>query len=38
MIVLRHLQHPLAGDIPAAEDVFQERHNVIGAIGAAERD
>ena len=38
VIVFRHLQHPLPGDIPAAEDVFQERHHVIGAIGAAERN
>jgi hypothetical protein len=38
VVVFRHLEHSFAGDVPAAEHIFQKGHHVIGAIGAAERD
>ena len=38
VIVLGHFEQPLAGHVPAAEDVFQKRHHVVGAVGPAERD
>ncbi len=36
VIVLRHLQHALTRHVLSAQDVFQERHYVRGAFGAAE--
>ena len=38
VVVLRHLQHSLPRNVAAAEHVFQERHHIVGAIWAAERD
>jgi hypothetical protein len=36
--MLRDLEHSLARHWLAAQNVFQEWHDVVGAFGAAERD
>jgi hypothetical protein len=38
LIVLGDVKHALTGDVPAAENVFEKRQNVIGPFGAAEGD
>ena len=38
MIVLGHLEQPLARDVAPRSDVFQKRHDVVGPFRAAERD
>ena len=37
-VVLADLLQPLARDAPAAGDVLEERHDVLGLLGPAERD
>ena len=38
VIVFGDLEHPLSGHVPAAEHIFEKRHDVTGAIGATEGD
>ena len=38
LIVRGHFQQPLPRHVLAADDVFQERHHVLGTFRAAERD
>ena len=38
VVMLRDFQHPLPGDIPAAQHILQERENLIRAFGPAEGD
>ena len=38
VVVLGDLEHPLAGDVPAPQDVLQERHHVVASLRAAEAD
>ena len=37
LVMLGHFEHPLSRDVAAPEDVLEERHHVVRAIGAAER-
>ena len=36
LVVLGDFQHPLAGNVLAAQHVLQERHDVFGALGTSE--
>ncbi|GAA3100734.1 hypothetical protein GCM10020001_016970 [Nonomuraea salmonea] len=38
LVVLGHFEQPLARHATAAHDVLQERHHVVGTLGAAERE
>ena len=38
LVVMRHLEQPLARDVAAAGDVLEERHHVVHPLGPAERD
>ncbi len=38
VVVLSHGEQPLARDISAAQDIFEEGDNVLPLLGAAERD
>ena len=38
LVVVRHLLEPLARDVAAARHVLEERHHVVHALRAAERD
>jgi hypothetical protein len=35
--VLGHFEHPLAGNVAAAEDIFEKRQDIVRSIGSAER-
>ena len=38
VVVLGHFKHALSRHVASAEDVFQKRNHVVGAVGAAERN
>ena len=38
MVMLRHRLHPRARDVLSPQDVFQERHHIIGFLRPAKRD
>ena len=38
VIILGHLEHALARDVPSAQDVLEKRHHVLRLVGPAERE